>query len=88
MIINSLLSITEFLIRLLPLNLPSGGMSFQSTLGSLKNYLDNSLRFIYTYVIPFNIVKSIFTLLILWTTVKVGYWIFLYVVHKLPIGVD
>lgn len=88
LIINSLIRVTEFLIGLLPLNLPSGGVSFQSTLGSLKLYLDNALSFVYTYLIPFNIVQSIFSLVIVWTSVKVGYWLFIWIIHKLPIGVD
>jgi len=88
LIINSLIVITEFLIGLLPLNLPSGGISFQSALGSLKVYLDNCLSFIYTYIISFEVVKSIFSLLLVWTSAKIGYWIFVYIIRKLPLNVD
>lgn len=88
MIISSLLILLDFIIGLLPLNLPSSGTSFQSALGVLETHLNDVISFIYTYVISYEVVQSIFTLLIIWVTAKVGYLLFFWVIHKLPLGIN
>ena len=88
MIISGFLSIVDFIIGLLPLNLPGSGQTFQETLGFLKGYLDNVISFIYSYVVSYEVVKSIFTLLIVWLSAKITYHMFFWVIRKLPLGIE
>lgn len=88
MILSALLIIVDFIIGLLPFSLPSGGESFQTTLGVLQGYLDNVISFIYSYVLNYEIVVSIFTLLTILILAKVAYWNFMWIIRKLPIGVE
>jgi len=88
MILSGLINIVTFLLNLIPLNLPSFGNGFTDSLGILKGYLDNSISFIYAYMISYDVVKTIFSLIVMWISAKFLYWMFFWVLKKLPIGVD
>ena len=88
MILKALIALVSVLINMIPLSLPSSGIDFSQTLGILKGYIDTSISFIYQYIISFEVVSTIFSLIIMWTSAKFMYKCFFWVIRKLPIGVQ
>ena len=84
MILVGLLALVDFLINLIPFSLPGFPDSFNSTIALVQSYLQGAISFIYAYVIDYNVVKTVFSMIILWIGAKYSYSFLMWVVRKIP----
>ncbi len=88
MLVIGLCMLVWAILKLIPFNVPSFNQSFSDTVAPIQTYLNQAISFIYTYVIDYEVVKTIFTLIVSYLAVKYLYKFFMWVIRKLPISVD
>lgn len=84
MILAGLLSLVNFIINLIPFNLPGFPDTFASTINLVHEYLQGAISFIYAYVIDYNVVKTVFSIIIVWIGAKYSYRFLMWVIRKIP----
>lgn len=84
MLLSALLSLVNFLINLIPFNLPGFPDSFDSTITLVQGYLQGAISFIYAYVIDYNVVSTVFSIIIIWIGAKYSYRFLMWVIRKIP----
>lgn len=88
MLIIGLCTMVWGLLELIPFSLPSFTEDFESLIAPVADFINQALAFIYEYIIDYNVMKTIFVILVSWVGIKYGYKFIMWIIRKLPIGVQ